>query len=211
MGIEMGAKNTVCKPNAEVMDLVHAKAKSSKWLELWADKDARYDKELSYSLDDLSPGVAKPYTVDNYAPIKEVQGLNIDQVFIGTCTNGRLEDLRIAADILRGHKVKVRTIIVPASAAVYVQAIQEGIIADLLQAGCTVSHPGCGPCVGVAGGLMGDNEICVSTANRNFQGRMGSKSAGVYLANPATAAASALYGVITDPEKVFAEHEGAKK
>jgi homoaconitase/3-isopropylmalate dehydratase large subunit len=208
MGIEMGAKNTVCKPNAEVLSLVQAKAKSPNWAEVWADPDAVYARTLSYNLAELPSGTAKPYTVDNYAPIKEVLGIPIDQAFIGTCTNGRLEDLRIAAEILRGQKVKVRTIITPASCAIFETAASEGIIADLLRAGCTICHPGCGPCIGVAGGILGDNEVCVSTANRNFQGRMGSKNAKVFLTSPATAAVSALQGSISDPEDYFSGRRG---
>lgn len=203
MGIEMGAKNAVCRPDDKVMEIVNSKAKSSNWEYMWADEDADYQRELKYVLDDLVPAVAKPHTVDSYAPVQDVEGLRIDQAFLGTCTNGRLEDLRLAAKILKGKKVKVRTIVNPASCQVYSDALKEGVIQVLLEAGCVISHPGCGPCIGVSGGVLADNEICISTANRNFCGRMGSRSSKIYLASPMTVAYSALHGQIMDPRKAF--------
>jgi len=207
MGIEMGAKNAVCKPNKEVLALAREKAKNPEWGEVWADGDAVNLRELSYHLGELPAGVAAPHTVDNYRTVEEVAGTRLDQVFIGTCTNGRLEDLRTAAAVLRGRRVAVRTIVAPASVAIYEQAIAEGILAELVRAGCTVYPPGCGPCVGVAGGILGDGETCLSTANRNFRGRMGSRSAEIYLASPATAAASALIGRIAAPETIDTDGE----
>lgn len=203
MGIEMGAKNAVSRPDDKVMEIVNTKAKSSRWEYIWADEGAKYEGELNYVLDDLAPAVAKPHTVDSYATVEEVEGIKIDQAFLGTCTNGRLEDLRLAAQILRGKKVKVRTIVIPASCQVYMDALKEGIIQVLLKAGCVVSHPGCGPCIGVSGGVLADEEVCISTANRNFCGRMGSRSSKIYLASPMTVAYSALHGQITDPRKAF--------
>lgn len=201
MGIEMGAKNAVCRPNEVVLNHANAKGKCKDWEYFWADNNAGYSKTLHYKLEDLVPAIALPHTVDNYAPVDEVIGRKIEQAFIGTCTNARVEDLRIAADILRGKRVKVRTIVVPASCEVYSQALDEGIISVLLEAGCTVSHPGCGPCIGVSGGVLTSGETCISTANRNFRGRMGSRESNIYLASPATVAFSALNGEISDPRK----------
>ncbi|MBS6951750.1 MAG: 3-isopropylmalate dehydratase large subunit [Enterocloster asparagiformis] len=208
MGVELGAKNSVCEPDEKVFEQLKGKAKKDGWEPLWADCDAHYVKELHYNLEDIVPVAAMPGRVDNREYIENVAGYPIDQVFIGTCTNGRLEDLRIAAEILRGKNVQVRTIVQPASVEIYRKAIAEGIITELLDAGCVVSHPGCGPCVGVCGGILGDGEVCVSTANRNFTGRMGSKTSKIILASPATAAASALEGKIADPRKYFVSKEG---
>ena len=203
MAIEMGAKNSVCRPDEKVFDILRERAKKQDWEAVWADENARYVKELFYDISKLEPTVALPGRVDNRAEIASIEGKAIDQVFIGTCTNGRLEDLRIAAEILRGKKAKVRTIVQPASVEVYQNAIKEGIIYDLLEAGCVVSHPGCGPCIGVYGGVLGDGEVCISTANRNFKGRMGSRNSEIILGSPAVAAASAIEGKISDPRKHF--------
>lgn len=203
MGIEMGAKNAVCEPDDKTYAFLKGKIKNPRSEKIWADGDAVYAQELVYNLSEIEPGVAKPHTVDNYAPVSEVAGTRISQAFIGSCTNARLEDLRIAAGIMKGKKVAVRTLVYPASRQVYLDAVNEGLISIFLEAGCTVEHPGCGPCAGVYGGLMGAGEACVSTANRNFKGRMGSKEAGIYLASPATAAWSAIRGEIRDPREVM--------
>jgi homoaconitate hydratase family protein len=200
MGIEMGAKNAACRPDGVTRSAASKMAKSG-WEEIWADDDARYAARYEYSLDELVPGVAKPHTVDNYAPVSAVSGTKIDQAYIGTCTNGRIEDLRQAAAVIGGRKVKVRTIVTPASCAVYEQAIEEGLIAMLLKAGCTICHPGCGACIGLGGGVLGDGEVCISTANRNFMGRMGGKESQIYLASPMSVAYSALCGEIRDPRE----------
>lgn len=202
MGIEMGAKNAVCQPDDKVDAHLAGKAKLTDREPVWADEDAVYYKELYYYLEELVPCVAKPHTVDNYAPVKEVAGTKIHQAVIGTCTNARLEDLRVAAQIFKGHRVAVRTIIIPASVEVYRKALAEGLIDTFLEAGCIVSHPGCGPCAGVAGGILAANETVISTANRNFMGRNGSRESLIYLASPATAAYSALRGVISDPSEL---------
>jgi 3-isopropylmalate/(R)-2-methylmalate dehydratase large subunit/methanogen homoaconitase large subunit len=201
LGIEMGAKNAVCKPDGKVLDFIKGKEKSKDWEILWADPDAVYAKELKYDLDDIVPGVAKPHTVDNYAPIGEVKGQKIDQAFIGTCTNGRLEDLKAAAAVLKGHKVAVRTIVIPASWNIYREAMRDGTLGTLLDAGCIICNSGCGPCLGAHMGTLAPGEVCVSTANRNFKGRMGDKESFIYLASPRTVAASALAGAITDPRE----------
>lgn len=202
MAVEMDAKAAVCRPDEKVRAMMDKKGMNENVDWLWADEDAKYCNVMDIDLKDLGPSVAKPNRVDNLAGIEEVEGIHIDQAFIGACTNGRLEDLRIAADILRGRQVCVRTIVIPASCEVMSDALREGIIADLMDAGCTVMPPGCGPCIGVSGGVIGDGETCIATSNRNFKGRMGSRQGQIYLASPATAAASALSGCITDPRKI---------
>lgn len=209
MSAEMGAKNAVCPPSIRVLDQISQKAKCRTWIPIWADEDAHYVKELTYCLQDVAPCIAKPHSVDNVADVTAVEGIEVDQVFIGSCTNGRLDDLRIAARILAGHHVKARTIVTPASCKVYRQAVKEGIILSLLEAGCVISHPSCGPCAGVVGGILGDGEVCVSTSNRNFCGRMGNTRSYVYLAGPATAACSALYGEICDPRRLCSKEVGS--
>lgn len=208
MGIEMGAKNAVCRPTDEVIKYVKQYEKISGWETVWADPNARYNKVLHYHLQDIVPAVAKPHQVDNYAPVSEVVGTKIDQAFIGTCTNGRLEDLRIVAKVLSGQKVRIRTLVIPASVKVYREAIKEGIIDMLLDAGCVVEHPGCGPCVGVSGGVLADDEVVISTANRNFKGRNGASSSRIYLASPFTVAYSAMHGKISDPSDFNSDSKG---
>ena len=193
MCVEMGAKNAVCKPDDKVRAALEGKAKSDKWEMVWADDDAEYLASYRYSLEDIAPAVAKPHTVDNYATISEATGIKIDQALIGTCTNGRLEDLRAAAEVLKGRRVKVRTMITPASVEVYRQALKEGILETLLLSGCTITPPGCGACIGLSSGVLGDHDTCISTANRNFKGRMGSKEGFIYLASPMTAAWSTAW------------------
>jgi 3-isopropylmalate/(R)-2-methylmalate dehydratase large subunit/methanogen homoaconitase large subunit len=203
LGIEMGAKNAVCKPDRKVLDFIKGKEKSANWEVLWADSDAVYAKELKYDLGAIVPGVAKPHTVDNYAEIGEVKGTKIDQAFIGTCTNGRLEDLKAAAEILKGKHVAVRTIVIPASWNVYREAMRDGTLDTFLDAGCVICNSGCGPCLGAHMGTLAPGEACISTANRNFKGRMGDKESFIYLASPRTVAYSAITGVIADPREAL--------
>lgn len=203
MGIEMGAKNAVCPPDEKVLETIKDNAKTDKWEAIWADEDAVYAKELEYDLQDLEPGVAKPHTVDNYAPVSEVAGTPIHQAFLGSCTNARIEDLREAAAILKGKEVAVRTIVIPASWKVYRQAMEEGLLDIFLDAGCIINNPGCGPCMGNHEGILAPGEVCISTANRNFKGRMGNKESFIYLASPMTVAASAIKGAIADPREVL--------
>jgi 3-isopropylmalate/(R)-2-methylmalate dehydratase large subunit len=153
----------------------------------------------------IEPMVAVPHTVDNIAPARTLAGVTIQQVFIGTCTNGRLEDLAVAAAILKNRSChhKVRLIVSPASRQVLITAIKAGYIQTLISAGAILLPPGCAACLGLHQGVLGNNEACLSTANRNFKGRMGNPDASIYLASPATAAATALTGEITDPRKVL--------
>ncbi|MCD6364204.1 MAG: 3-isopropylmalate dehydratase large subunit [Synergistetes bacterium] len=204
MVIEMGGKNGVVEPDDKTLSYLQGIAKGD-FEVIKADPDARYEKILKYNLSELEPVVAKPHTVDNVSPIKEVEGLKVDQAFLGTCTNGRVEDLRIAARILKGRRIAkgVRLIVIPASWRVYKEAMKEGILETLIEAGAVVGPPGCGPCMGNHLGILAPGEVCISTANRNFKGRMGNPESEIYLVSPATVAASALRGVITDPREVL--------
>lgn len=202
MAIEMDAKAAVCKPDEKVQQILNDRGITDNVHWIWADEDATYCDVIDIDLAKIEPSVAKPCRVDNHAPVSQVAGTKIHQAFIGACTNGRLEDLQAAADILRGKQVAVRTIVIPASCKVMSDALRAGIIAGLVEAGCTIMPSGCGPCIGVSGGVLGDGEVCISSSNRNFKGRMGSRQAEVYLASPATVAASALTGVITDPRTI---------
>jgi 3-isopropylmalate/(R)-2-methylmalate dehydratase large subunit len=168
-----------------------------------ADPDARYVGVHEYDVTDLSPQVARPHMVDNVCSVEEAEGEHIDQVFIGTCTNGRLEDLEIAASILKGREIApgLKLIITPASQKIYLESIKKGFIETFVEAGAAVNNPGCGPCVGTHQGVLADGENAFSTANRNFKGRMGNPNANIYLGSPATAAATALAGVIADPRE----------
>ncbi len=194
---EMGAKNAVFPPDMVLEAFYGQKVKG-----IWADEGARYFKEYEINLDDLFPLVAAPYHVDNVKSISEVKGVKLNEGLIGTCTNGRLEDLRIAARILNGKQVAAgfQLLVAPASKEIYLKAIEEGIITKLMKAGATILGASCGPCLGTGQGIPADGFTVISTANRNFLGRMGNKNAQIYLASPATVASSALTGKITNPE-----------
>jgi 3-isopropylmalate/(R)-2-methylmalate dehydratase large subunit len=168
------------------------------------DPDATYDRTVEVDVGRLAPQVACPHTVDNVKPVDEVAGVKLSQIVIGSCTNGRLDDLEMASRILSGHKVAkgTRLLVFPASGRILTEAVERGIVASLLRAGAVVMNAGCGPCLGVHEGALGDGETALSTTNRNFKGRMGNPTSEVYLCSPAVAAASALTGVITDPRKV---------
>ncbi|WP_321321783.1 aconitase/3-isopropylmalate dehydratase large subunit family protein [Labilibaculum sp.] len=193
---EMGAKNAVFPPDKVLEDFYEQKVKG-----IWADEDAQYFKEYEINLSDLVPLVAAPHHVDNVKTISEVKGVKLNQGLIGTCTNGRLEDLRIAARILDGKQVVpgFQLLVAPASKEIYLDAIKEGIITKLMKAGAAILGSSCGPCLGTGQGIPADGFTVISTANRNFLGRMGNKNAQIYLASPAAVACSALTGEITDP------------
>jgi len=167
------------------------------------DPDAVYEREIAIDVSALSPQVACPHTVDNVKPVDAVAGVKVHQVVIGSCTNGRLDDIAAAARILKGRKVArgTRMLVFPASSRIYQEALEQGYVADLMKAGAVVMNSGCGPCLGVHEGALGDGEVAVSTTNRNFKGRMGNPKSDVYLSSPEVAAASALEGRIADPRK----------
>ena len=206
MGVEMGAKNSVFFLDGITKKFLNSIGISeSLYDDIKPDNNASYKKVLDYDLSDIVPIVAAPHSVDNVKPVDELSGLEIQQCFIGTCTNGRFSDLKCAADILKGKKINqnVRLLFLPASKDVLKKAIKAGIINILIDAGGILLPPGCGPCLGAHQGVLAPGERCLSTANRNFKGRMGCKDAEIYLASPATVAASALYGKITDPREVI--------
>lgn len=197
MAIEMGAKAGIVPPDEKTFEYLRGRA-VEEYEPVYADGDAKYVESYHIDVNDLEPQVARPHEVDNVCGVSEVAGTSVDQVFIGTCTNGRLEDLESAAEVLKGRQVVVRTIVIPASRSIMIEAIKNGTAETLLEAGVTFATPGCGPCLGGHMGVIGEGEVCISTANRNFKGRMGAGGF-IYLASPATAAASALTGEITDP------------
>ena len=205
MGVEMGAKNAVFPVDEVTKQYLQSQGiAESDYSAIYPDTDATYFKELTYDLDRIGPVVSYPHTVDNIHSVEESKDISIQQCLIGTCTNGRLSDLEQAASILKGKKVhpEVRLLILPASKQVYLDAIDKGVIDILVEAGGVVLPPGCGPCLGAHQGVLAPGERCLSTANRNFKGRMGCKDAEIYLASPATVAVSAVHGTITDPRTV---------
>ncbi|HUV75824.1 MAG TPA: 3-isopropylmalate dehydratase large subunit [Dehalococcoidales bacterium] len=205
MAVEAGAKVGIFPADEITRDYLASQGRGDHYQPVSADTDATYEQTINIDLASLEPTISKPHTVDNTAPLRELKGTKIQQVFIGTCTNGRLEDLAIAANILKGKKIhpQTRLIVAPASRRVLLEAIDKSYIQSLIEAGATILPPGCGPCLGLHQGALGDGESCLSTANRNFQGRMGNPEAFVYLGSPATAAATAIAGEITDPREVL--------
>ncbi len=207
MAVEAGAKAGLIASDGLTRAYLKERGREKGYREIKADKDAKYERVFEINAAKLEPMVAFPPTPDNVKPISQIKAKNIriDQVFIGTCTNGRIEDLRLVAEILQGRRCAqgTRLLIVPASRQVYLQAVKEGILEILVGAGATILSPGCGPCVGIQGGILADDEKCLSTANRNFKGRMGNPNSQIYLSSPATAAWTAVKGKISDPrEKV---------
>lgn len=205
MSVEAGAKVGLTPADEVTRAYLEQQGRGEDYQPLAPDPDAEYERTIRIDLGELQPVVAKPHTVDNVVPVGSVKGTRIQQVFIGSCTNGRLEDLAIAASILRGRKrhPETRLIVAPASRKVLLAALRAGYIETLVEAGAAVVNPGCGPCVGVHQGALGDGEACLATSNRNFHGRMGNPAGFIYLASPATAAATAVAGEITDPREVL--------
>ena len=204
MAVEMGAKTAYMQPNASVMDHVSRRAIRPFDVQT-TDPGYTYAASVAFEVDKLSPQIALPHSVDNVRPVEEVQALEVHQGFVGACTGGRVEDLAQAAEILRGKKIPpyVRLVIIPASAEVMKEAMKSGYIQELMDAGATLSAPGCGPCLGAHQGVIAPGEVCVTASNRNFPGRMGSPGAKIFLASPATVAASVLNGKITDPRTLL--------
>lgn len=203
MAVEMGAKTAYMQPNQAVLDYVKARAVRPFTVQ-HSDPDFQYQQRYVFDITNLSPQVAVPFSVDNVYPIEQVEKKKINQGFIGACTGGRIEDIQEAANLLRGKKIprSVRLVVIPASAEVAKEAIRRGYTTDLIDAGATVTAPGCGPCLGVHQGCIGEGEVCITASNRNFPGRMGSKKGEVYLASPKTVAASVLKGYLTDPREL---------
>ncbi len=206
MAIEMGGKAGIVEPDERVVDYLEHQAglETSIDPDLASDDDATYEAVYTYEGSDLAPQVAKPSNPENAVDVDDVVGTDVDQVFVGTCTNGRYEDIRIVADALAGEQIApgTRLIVVPASGAVYEKCLETGVLGTIVAAGGTFQSAGCGPCAGYHQGVLGDDDVCLATANRNFPGREGSMDSRVYLASPATAAATALYGEITDPREI---------
>lgn len=201
MAVEAGAKVGLFETDEKTRQYLKEHGREDKFVELKADNDAEYERIIKIDASKIKPMVACPHTVDNTKEARELNHIKVDQVFIGTCTNGRIEDLRAAAEILKGKKVAqdVRLLVVPASREIYLQAEKEGLIRTFIEANASFLPAGCGPCVGVHGGILGDGEVCLATQNRNFQGRMGNTEGKIYLCSPKTAAISALTGFITEP------------
>jgi 3-isopropylmalate/(R)-2-methylmalate dehydratase large subunit len=206
MVVEMGAKCGFTPVDKKVFDWLACRGVDIKKIKpVYADKDACYEKLLEFDVSRLRPQVSRPHSVDSAQPADKLKDIKINQAYLGTCTNGRLADLKIAARLLRSRRVApgVKFIIAPASRAILLEALKLGLIDIFIQAGAVVVAPGCGPCVGTHNGVPADQEVVISTANRNFKGRMGNPNAFIYLASPATVAASAITGKITDPRKYF--------
>jgi 3-isopropylmalate/(R)-2-methylmalate dehydratase large subunit len=204
MVVEAGGKNGLFEVDATTETYLDEHGVTRSWTAHQSDPDAHYDRVYTWDASSLEPLVAKPFLPSNVVPVSEVRGIKVDQVFIGSCTNGKIEDLRQAAKILAGKRVAkhTRVIITPATHQVYLTALREGLVETFMTAGATVTPPTCGACAGLHLGVLASKDVCISTTNRNFRGRMGHVDSQVYLANPYVAAASALSGEITDPREV---------
>ena len=202
MTIEFGAKCGLIAPDKRVLSFLKKRVLKS-YKSVFPDKGCVYEKEIEFNISKLSPQVAKPHSVDNGSSVGEVAGIKIDQAFLGTCTNGRLEDLEIGAKIIKDKKVhsSVKLLVAPASREIFLAALRRGIIKVFIEAGAIILPVGCGPCVGTHQGVPADGEVVISTANRNFKGRMGNPKSFIYLASPATVIASAIKGKIADPRR----------
>ena len=203
MAVEAGAKNGIIEADKVTGAFLSGRVKGG-IEDMASDQDANYSRIVQINVNGLVPQVACPHSPDKVVPVPEAAGKKVDQVLIGTCTGGRIEDYRMAAGLMQGKRVarKIRCLIVPASSRIYRQMLEEGLLRVFLDAGCVICNPHCGPCGGVQAGLIADGEVCVSTSNRNFQGRMGSPKGEVYLGSAATAAATALTGELTDPREL---------
>jgi methanogen homoaconitase large subunit len=200
MMAEFGAMNAYLPPDHTIFDYLDSN-RTRDYTPLYPDPDALYSEEYSLDVSALEPQIALPDQPDNVVTLSDAVGQPIQQAFIGTCTNGRLEDLQAAAEVLRGQKVRCRLVVIPASSQVLLEATRSGVLATLIEAGATIGTPGCGPCMGNHMGVPAPNEATISSANRNFKGRMGTPDAPIYLASPYVVAASAIMGAIADPRE----------
>jgi len=200
LAMEMGAKCVFVPPDARTWEYLESRLEGGRCAPVYADHDASYERDVAVDLSSLEPMVACPHQVENVKPVTEVAGTRIDQAFLGSCANAKHEDLEVAARILAGRRIdpRVRLIVTPGSRQILLEAMRSGVLQTLIESGALVTNPGCGACAG-DGGMLADGEVSLSTANRNFLGRMGSRKSSIYLSSPATLAASALRGVITDP------------
>ncbi|MGN0197125.1 MAG: 3-isopropylmalate dehydratase large subunit [Candidatus Gastranaerophilaceae bacterium] len=205
MAVEAGAKAGLFATDEKTYEFLEQHKREHAFKHIDFDDDAEYERVINIDASEVVPMVACPHTVDNVKPVSELSSVKVHQVFIGSCTNGRIEDLRIATKILKKQKVHpdVRLIVAPASKEVMMQALKEGLIEIMTYVGASIIPPGCGPCVGVHAGILGDGEVCLSTQNRNFQGRMGNPKGEIYLSSPAVAAYSAVCGYIADPTEIL--------
>ena len=205
MGVDVGAKVAIMETDEKTREFMKEFGREADYREIRGDEDADYARVIDIDASKLEPLVSKPHYVENVDLARNCAGQKVNMVFIGSCTNGRAEDLHVAADILRGKKVAkdVRLLVIPNSTAVYKECLKDGTLLTLAEAGAVIEAPNCGPCMGVHQGIPGDNEVVVATQNRNFKGRMGNPTASIYLSSPATAAATALTGYITDPREVM--------
>lgn len=199
MAVEAGAKAGLFVADEKTKEFLRQHGRENKFRSIRPDGDAIYERIIKINAEDIEHTVACPHTVDNTKNVKDLKNIKVDQVFVGTCTNGRIEDLRVVADILEGKEINpnVRMLICPASKDVYINALEEGLIKKFVEANATILPPGCGPCVGVHAGTLADGEVCLATQNRNFQGRMGNVEGKIYLASPYVAAYTALRGYIS--------------
>ena len=199
MTTEAGAKNGIIEPDSTTVDYLRTRLGPLNFNLIKGDPNAEFSEIFDYDCEKMEPSVAKPYSPENVVPVREVQGTEIDKAYIGSCTGAKLSDLRSAAKILDGKKVKVRTEVLPAAQSIYMKAIKEGLVTIFMESGAVIGPPTCGACCGAHMGVLGKDEICVSTTNRNFPGRMGSLTSQTYLASPMVVAASAITGKLTDP------------
>jgi 3-isopropylmalate/(R)-2-methylmalate dehydratase large subunit len=201
MTTEAGAKNGIIEPD-EITFAYLRERTDAKYSPVHGDPDAHYSEIFTYEVEKLEPTVAKPFSPGNISAARELQGTELDKAYIGSCTGAKLEDLRAAAEILKGKKVRIRTEVLPAAQSIYMRALKEGLINIFMQAGALVGPPTCGACCGAHMGVLAKDEVCISTTNRNFPGRMGHVESKTYLASPVVVAASAVTGKITDPRDV---------
>ena len=205
MGVDLGAKNAIMETDEKTREFLKKYGREDAYREIKGDEDANYARVINIDGSKIEPMVAKPHNVENVDLVKNCKNQKVDMIFLGSCTNGRAEDLRIAAQILKGKHIasSLRMIVIPNSGSAYRELMQDGTLMTLYDAGCMVESPDCGPCMGTHKGIPADNEVVVATQNRNFKGRMGNPTASIYLSSPATAAATALTGYLTDPREVM--------